>query len=94
MRKKVLKNIVKWKEEKVEEGYTILLSLPADLPCMAYLSLEFLKTQNLSNCKEILISLDFSKDYISPILKNVKLDVPLRIINNKSIKILMLNSII
>jgi hypothetical protein len=87
MRAKILKNIVNWrKREKYENGYTILLGLPADLPCMAYLSLEFLKKQNLSNCKEILISFDFSKNYVKKILKKLNYNVPLRIINNQNLK--------
>lgn len=62
---------VKWpkRTNETKQGLTFLLTLPSDLPCMAYLSLKYLSKINLKDFK-ILISLDSAKDFVTKPLEN------------------------
>lgn len=82
---KLLGSIASWKRKEYKEGYSILLTMPADLPMMAYLILNFLKKINLTKCNEILISLDASKNKVSPLIDVTRLDVPIRIVKPNTI---------
>jgi len=81
----ILNYLSKWKFTKLERGYTILLCLPANLPCMTFLSVNYLKKLNLKNCKEILIVLDSGKDLVTPLLKDIRFSTPFKVIKSNKI---------
>lgn len=68
---KLLEKSIRWKKKYVSsDKYTILLTLPSDLPCMAFFSINYLEKMNIKNCKEIIVILDETKDKVSKLLSN------------------------
>lgn len=82
MYKKGLDMSVRWKKTGYDrESYTIILALPADLPCMAYYVTEYLQQIDLTHCKEIIVTIDQAEDYVTPLLAKVTL--PIRLVSSK-----------
>jgi hypothetical protein len=61
-------------ERKLDEGCTILLPIPSDLPVFLSLALEILNNQNLTCQKEILIIPDWPSSKFTEFCTNLKRD--------------------